>query len=183
MSSNHEAAFKAAVAERERQICIDLLRSTPELTLGEIQRLSKGELGRVLSTVTIADLIAGVARPSGGAAPAPAAKPAKASGKAPRARAAAPAAEAPAEAPAPAAPAKASKPKKVETRTPAGRLAYDDAMLAALREMDGPVGVAALMGKVGGSNLQARAALNRLIAAGKITWAGKARGTRYMIEQ
>lgn len=183
MSSNHEAAFKAAVAERERQICIDLLRSTPELTLGEIQRLSKGELGRVLSTVTIADLISGVARPA-----APAAAP-KASRSAPAAKASRPRAAAPAPAaeaaPAPAEPAaaKPGKPRKVETRTPAGRLAYDEAMLQALREMEGPVGVAALMARVGGTNLQARASLNRLIAAGRITWAGKARGTRYMIEK
>lgn len=176
MLSNHEAAFKAAVAERERQICVDLLRTTPELTLVELQSLSNGDLGRVLSTVTIAELIAGVARPS--ASSAPTAKPEGV--KTTRARTSAP--EGLAQAPA-SAPTKASKPKEVETRTPAGRRAYDEGMLAALREMDEPVGVGPLMDKVGGSNLQARAALNRLIAQGKITWAGKARGTRYMIER
>ncbi|MCA9637779.1 MAG: hypothetical protein KC420_17250 [Myxococcales bacterium] len=224
MASKYESAFQAAVVDRERQICIDLLRQSPELTLGEIHKLSKGTLGRVLDAISVAELLSGhVADSTGGvtlAAPAPArrergagrkkaakvtrtargrgqapkkAAEAKAPEAAPEAKAApAPAKAAPAPAKAGAAPAEAkaeAKPEakssarpEVETRTPAGRTAYDEAIFAALGQLGGgPLGVAALMKVAGGSNLQARAALNRLIAAGRVTWTGKARGTRYSL--
>ncbi|HRI10441.1 MAG TPA: hypothetical protein PKW35_21625, partial [Nannocystaceae bacterium] len=76
---------------------------------------------------------------------------------------------------------KRARGKDVNVRTPAGRAEYETALLAALAEFTTPTGVSTLMGKVGGTNLQARAALNRLIEAGKITWVGKARGTKYSV--
>ena len=76
-------------------------------------------------------------------------------------------------------PVRASTPN---TRTAAGRAAYDQAMLDALAHVGGgPVASADLIAKAGGSTLQARASLNRLIEAGKVTFTGKARGTRYSI--
>ncbi len=77
----------------------------------------------------------------------------------------------------------AGKPGKVNTRTQAGRAAYDKAILDALQELDGgPVSGAQIKAKVGGTSLQARAALNRLIEAGSVTFEGKARGTKYSLK-
>jgi len=194
--SKFETAFKAAIAENERRILISTLLASPDLTLGELHKLSKGSLGRLFSEITISDLISGGA---GGASPAPAAgrrgKAARgasvgavspgrrgAAGKA--AAPAAPAAEA-------AAPAEAKsrggarpargKAKAVNTRTAEGRAEYDEALFQAVKDHGGPVGAGALIAKVGGTSLQARAGLARLIEAGRITWSGKARGTKYSV--
>ncbi len=185
MSSKYEAAFQAAVIDRERQICIDLLRETPELTLGEIHKLSKGSLGRIFDAISVAEILAGAASSA----------PAKPKGRVgrPRGSKSSPKAKAKAKAPAqqslveqaePAAAvedAVSEAPPTVNTRTPAGRAAYDKAIFQALTDIGEPVGVAKLMARAGGTNLQARAALNRLIDAGKVSWTGKARGTRYNV--
>jgi hypothetical protein len=42
-----------------------------------------------------------------------------------------------------------------------------------------PIGAGALRRKVGGTALQVRTALNRLIEAGRINYEGRARATRY----
>ena len=68
-----------------------------------------------------------------------------------------------------------------DVRTLAGRARYEGSLLAALAEAPDFTGVATLTEKVGGTNLQARAALNRLIEAGKVTWTGRARSTRYRL--
>lgn len=92
----------------------------------------------------------------------PAAKPAKAAAKA------APKAE-------------ASKPGKagVDTRAPSGRAKYDEAVLAAIKGAKGRVKAGDLRKKVGGTPLQIRTALHRLLTEGKIKSQGKARGTTY----
>lgn len=69
--------------------------------------------------------------------------------------------------------------KAVNTRTPAGREAYDQAVLAAVQAARGPIGAGPLRKKVGGTALQVRTALNRLIEAGRINYEGRARATRY----
>ena len=69
--------------------------------------------------------------------------------------------------------------KSVNTRTPAGRDAYDQAVLAAVAASRGPVGAGPLRKKVGGTALQVRTALNRLIEQGRINYEGRARATRY----
>ena len=71
--------------------------------------------------------------------------------------------------------------KAVNTRTAEGRTEYDEALFQAVKEHGGPVGAGALIAKVGGTSLQARAGLARLIEAGRITWSGKARGTKYSV--
>ena len=68
-----------------------------------------------------------------------------------------------------------------ETKTPAGRKRYDAAVVDAVRAAEGPVSASQLRSVVGGTPLQTRTALNRLIDAGKIKWTGKARGTRYRV--
>jgi len=189
--SKFETAFKAAIAENERRILISTLLAAPELTLGEIHKLSKGSLGRLFGEITIADLVSGGA---GGEARPAAASAGKSRGAAKsrggssssrarggKAKASAPAAEAaPAEGKARGAarPAR-GKAKPVNTRTAEGRAAYDEALFQAVKEHGGPVGAGALIAKVGGTSLQARAGLARLIEASRITWSGKARGTKY----
>ena len=75
------------------------------------------------------------------------------------------------------------KPGKVNTRTQAGREAYDNAILEALKELGGgPVSGAKIKAWIGGTPLQARTALNRLIEAGTVTFEGKARGTKYSLK-
>jgi hypothetical protein len=201
--SKFETAFKAAIAENERRILISTLLASPDLTLGELHKLSKGSLGRLFSEITISDLIsggggaissgasAGVSAPRRGPKPRGAAAGAAAGG-APKGRGAAAKAAAPAAPPeaAPAAEAKGrggavkvrgGKAKAVNTRTAEGRTEYDEALFQAVKEHGGPVGAGALIAKVGGTSLQARAGLARLIEAGRITWSGKARGTKYSV--
>jgi hypothetical protein len=69
--------------------------------------------------------------------------------------------------------------KRVDTRTPVGRDAYDEQVLAAVEGAKGPIGAGEVREQVGGTALQARTALNRLIEAGKINYEGRARATRY----
>lgn len=192
--SKFESTFKAAIAENERRILIDSLRASPDLSLGEIHKLSKGGLGRLFSEITIADLLgAGGSRPAAApaakrgrkaAAPAAAAPAAGRRGgkgkaaKAPKAEAAAPEA-APAEGKG--AKGRRGKAKAVNTRTAEGRAAYDESLFQAVKDAGGPAGAGALISVAGGTSLQARAGLARLIEAGRITWSGKARGTKYSV--
>ena len=199
--SKFETTFKAAIAENERRILIDSLRSSPDLTIGEIHRLSKGGLGKLFNEITIADLMGEGSQSSGGGASGRGGKRGGGSraggaesgagqatgqgGRRGRPRADAPAAEA--SAPAAAAEGKqgkqrrGGKAKAVNTRTAEGRAAYDEALFQAVKESGGPAGAGALISRAGGSSLQARAGLARLIEAGRITWSGKARGTKYSV--
>ncbi|HEY8378780.1 MAG TPA: hypothetical protein VIK91_19950 [Nannocystis sp.] len=179
--SKNVVSLVTAVETRKRQICIDLLRQNPELTLGELHQLARGELGKLLASITVGDLLQGTA---GAAAPRAAARPVRGGRKA---VAKAPAEAKPAKEPAAAAakPAKAQKPAEalpeVNTRTPAGRAAFDKAVLEALKAIGGPAGAGEIQRRVGGTNMQVRAAVNRLIEQGLVTWTGKARGTRYRV--
>ncbi|HWB79927.1 MAG TPA: hypothetical protein VG755_33410 [Nannocystaceae bacterium] len=79
-----------------------------------------------------------------------------------------------------AAPAAApGKKASVDTRAAAGRGKFDEAVLAAVKAAKGRVKANDLRKKVGGTSLQMRAALHRLIESGKIKSQGKARGTTY----
>ena len=71
--------------------------------------------------------------------------------------------------------------KAVNTRTPEGRAQYDVAVFDAVSAAGKPLGSSALRKKVGGTPLQLRTALNRLIESGKVTYEGKARATRYSL--
>ena len=198
--SKFETTFKAAIAENERRILIDSLRSSPELTIGEIHRLSKGGLGRLFNEITISDLMGGSpsqssggkrggGRGASGGGESGGAQ-AQAQGQAGigvrgrgRPRAEAPAAEAAGSAQAgegkQSKQRRVGKAKAVNTRTAEGRAEYDEALFQAVHESGGPAGAGSLIARAGGSSLQARAGLARLIEAGRITWSGKARGTKY----
>jgi hypothetical protein len=177
--SRFETTFKAAIADNERRILISTLRATPDLTLGELHKLSKGTLGRLFSEITLGQLISGEdAAPAGRKAVVRRGGRPKGGGEVKSAAASAPAGDAEVAAK----PGKrGGKAKAVNTRTPEGRAAYDEALFKALEASGAPTGAGALIGKVGGTSLQARAGLARLIEAGRITWTGKARGTKYSL--
>ncbi|MEZ4450829.1 MAG: hypothetical protein R3B09_15215 [Nannocystaceae bacterium] len=54
-------------------------------------------------------------------------------------------------------------------------------MLSALQEGGSAMSAEDLRSRVGGTPLQARAALGRLMEAGHVLWEGRARGTRYSL--
>ena len=73
------------------------------------------------------------------------------------------------------------KTKAVNTRTPEGRRAYDSAVYAAVEAAERPIKAPEITAQVGGTALQVRKSLARLIETGKVTWEGKARGMRYSV--
>ena len=79
-------------------------------------------------------------------------------------------------------PRPAARAKGVDVRTPTGRAAYDNAVLDVVGGAKSPVSAQAVRAKVGGTPPQARSALNRLIEAGKVGYAGRARATRYFLK-
>jgi len=177
--SRFENTFRSAVANAERDVVIAQIRANPEMTLSELGKLTSGELGPLLKGLTIGDLIAaaGTKAPKAPKAAAPKAGK-KAAPKASKGRGRKASAPAAAKAPAKA-PAKASA--EVETRTATGRERYDQSVLSAIKGFGKPMSAEELRASVGGTPLQARASLARLINAGTVTWEGKARGTRYSL--
>lgn len=69
--------------------------------------------------------------------------------------------------------------KDVNTRTPEGRKRYSEAVLKLVEESKGSISATEIRDRLGGTPLQVRAALNRWIEAGKITYHGQARAMRY----
>ncbi len=72
--------------------------------------------------------------------------------------------------------------RKVDTRTIDGRASYDQAVLGAIRAAGGEVDAPAVRARVGGTPMQFRASVTRLIEAGEVGYKGKARATRYFIK-
>lgn len=169
-----EQAFKNAVSDAKREVLVAQIRSHPEMTVSELGKLSTGDLGALLRLITIGDIMSTVNRakkrgpgrpPAAVSAPTPASTPAPA--LAPVTRRSAPKAAAPVSA------------GEVNTRTQEGREAYDKAILALLRSSSTPMAAPDLKGQLGGTSLQVRTALNRLISNAQVSYTGKARGTRY----
>lgn len=75
--------------------------------------------------------------------------------------------------------AAAASEDEVNTRTPAGRRAFDERVIKILKQTKTPISATEVRKLTGGTPLQVRTALNRLIEQGRIAWTGKARGTRY----
>jgi hypothetical protein len=191
--SKLETAFQAAIADSERRILIQKLSSSPDLTLGEILSLSKGELGHLFTSISISALLSGdssgparapgvekgsVGRSAGGGEPAKAGRQIKRQSPGPAVKAgrgATPAVERKG-------PTKgARRTQVINTRDIEGRVAYDEALFKAIESSGGPIGAATLIAKIGGTGLQARAGLARLIEAGRISWTGRTRGTKYSV--
>jgi hypothetical protein len=161
--SSFEREFNSAVEAVERDVFINLVCENPQLTLAELTKLGKGKFASLLGTVSVGDIIeggrgslrsAGVDVVPERKATTTAGKPVKAAGK--------------------------GKARSVNTRTPEGRRAYDHAVYLAVKESESPIKAPEITAKVGGTALQVRKALARLIETGAVTWEGKARGMRYM---
>ncbi|EDM74305.1 hypothetical protein PPSIR1_32225 [Plesiocystis pacifica SIR-1] len=84
-----------------------------------------------------------------------------------------------AEAPASADDSAPSLAEEVNTRTAAGRREYDARVLEFVENAPEPVSATEIRNVVGGTSLQVRKSVARLIEAERVTWQGKARGTRY----
>lgn len=69
--------------------------------------------------------------------------------------------------------------RDVNTRTPQGRQRYAEAVLKMVEESKGPIAASEIRERLGGTPLQVRAALNRWIQEGKISYQGQARAMRY----
>ncbi len=173
-----EQAFRDAVANAERDVMIQQIRSNTSMTVSDLIKLATSDdLGSVLRSITVGD----IAGAGGGGAAAAAAPGRKKVRRGPKGRKPAPSTPVVA-APAPVVAdvvAPSGPPAKVDTRTAKGRHAYDAAMLKALRGAGRAVSAPELARQVGGTPLQIRTSLSRLINGGKVTWTGRARGTRY----
>lgn len=147
--------FKAALEAGSRSAIIKALAAHPNATVAELRKLSQADsnLAKQFKAITIADLFA----------PITTTKPRLSVRRY--------------------GPGKAKAPEKsavqVNTRTPQERAAYDESLFKAVKTAGRPVGAAEIIAAAGGTPLQARAGLTRLIEAEMITWTGKARGTKY----
>jgi hypothetical protein len=104
-----------------------------------------------------------------------------ASGKAPKLRYAVP--EKPQEAQKTASAPRAKNAVRVSGRTIKGRATYEAAVLAALRDKGEQTPLSVLIKETGGTDNQLRAALRRLIAAGKVDRTGERDRTRYSVRR
>ena len=157
--SSFEREFNSAVEAVERDVFINLVCENPQLTLAELTKLGKGKFASLLSSVSVGDILEGA---RGGREPEEEVEgdgqaKVKAKGK--------------------------SKTKSVNTRTPEGRRHYDAAVLAVVEEAGRPIKAPEITSQVGGTALQVRKSLARLIDTGKVTWEGKARGMRYSLAE
>jgi hypothetical protein len=157
--STFEREFNSAVEAVERDVFINLVCENPQLTLAELTRLGKGKFAGLLSTVCVGDIIeaGGSGSLVRGAGDLKARNAKSKTGKA------------------------KLKTKPVNTRTPEGRNAYDNAVLEVVAQAERPIKAPEITAAVGGTALQVRKALARLIESEKITWEGKARGMRYSV--
>lgn len=178
--SKFEATFRNAVANAERDVMIEQIRSNPQMSLSELGKLATGELGSLLKGITIGEILGQISKP-GRAAPGKAAQkaapaPAKSSGGGRKSgRASGGGKESGGSS------KRGGAAKGVDTRTPAGREAYDTSMLNALKQVGKAAAAPELAAIVGGTPLQIRTSLARLIERGLVNWTGQARGTRYTL--
>jgi hypothetical protein len=160
--------MSAAVKDVQRAVFLDLIRSHPEMTLAELSKLSKGQFSGLLSTVTVGEVInAGREGERSTKMGAPGfhedededdedddARDDDDDGE---------------------------EGSDVNTRTAAGRREYDNRVLEFVRSSDDAVSATEIRNYVGGTSLQVRKSVARLIEAEQVTWQGKARGTRYSL--
>jgi hypothetical protein len=158
--SSFEREFNSAVEAVERDVFINLVVENPQLTLAELTRLGKGKFASLLGSISVGDIIAGSRNGRGGPLHAHEEGVRKGSSPAGKGKG-------------------KGKGKAVNTRTPEGRRAYDDAVYDIVRSAASPIKAPEITARVGGTALQVRKSLARLIEAGQVTWEGKARGMRY----
>lgn len=147
--SSFERDFNSAVEAVERDVFINLVIENPQLTLAELTKLGKGKFSGLLGSVSVGDIIEGGRGPVVGG---------ESSEDQTKAQA---------------------KARAVNTRTPEGRRSYDASVLRKVIESERPMKAPEITAVVGGTALQVRKALARLIEGEQVTWEGKARGMRY----
>ncbi len=149
--------FNADLERAQRGTVIDLLRSHRDVTLAELAAL-RDTHGDLVGSITLDELISGQPgtskRRRRGLRRKKAAK-GTTSGRRP------------------------GRPRKVDTRTAAGREAYDEAMLAAAIGQGDSASADQLRALIGGTSEQARSSLARLVDAKQVKRMGRGRGTRY----
>lgn len=158
--SSFEREMSAAVKDVQRAVFLDLIRSHPEMTLAELSKLSKGQFASLLSSVTVGEVI-------------------NAGREGERARLAAAAGGGDLDLEEDDDDDDGEESGDVNTRTAAGRREYDNRVLEFVRESDDAVSATEIRSHVGGTSLQVRKSVARLIETEQVTWHGKARGTRY----
>ena len=154
--------MSAAVKDVQRAVFLDLIRSHPEMTLAELSKLSKGQFSSLLSSVTVGEVINAGREGAAKLAAAPSAgheddeddedEDEDEDG---------------------------DEASDVNTRTAAGRREYDNRVLEFVRDSDDAVSATEIRNHIGGTSLQVRKSVARLIETEQVTWQGKARGTRY----
>jgi hypothetical protein len=178
------AAYELAMSSAAVDALQRLLADNPSASVSDLHALVSEHPN--LGGVTLGQLVGGSA-PAKAAPPARTAKP-KAAKKRPTAKRqpakAATGAQAPSAPVAAPAPAQQSAPRdKWDTRTAEGREALDRAVMEALAVFGGvSVSAEAIRARLDVSPDQLRRSLNRHIEAGKVSFSGQARGTRYSIE-
>lgn len=142
--------MSAAVKDVQRSVFLELIRSHPEMTLAELSKLSKGQFSGLLASVTVGEVI----NAGHEVARSPVAAVSTSAGP-------------------------GEIPDEVNTRTAAGRREYDARVLEFIQESEDAVSATEIRNHIGGTSLQVRKAVARLIETERVTWHGKARGTRY----
>jgi len=191
--STFSKQFSAAAQTKKRVAVIDLLRRSPKTSLEQLGKLI-GEHGKLLGSIKLSDILV-VEEPKAQVPPKKKSKVVKSSksvAKAPRG----PGAD---DVLAPrrfqgarhglvgnrhrgdGQQAEAEVLRVVNTRTPEQRQAYDRKVFDTLRQLGANQGAPEIAKVAGGTPLQVRTALARLIELGKVTWSGKARGTMYSL--
>lgn len=163
--SSFEREMSAAVKDVQRAVFLDLIRSHPEMTLAELSKLSKGQFSSLLSSVTVGEVInAGREGDRSTKMVTPSFEDDEdeqdededddEDGE---------------------------EGSDVNTRTAVGRREYDNRVLEFVRNSSDAVSATEIRNHVGGTSLQVRKAVARLIETEQVTWQGKARGTRYSL--
>jgi hypothetical protein len=178
--SSFEREMSAAVKDVQRSVFLDLIRSHPEMTLAELSKLSKGQFSGLLSSVTVGEVInAGREfsdteaheEESSGSAVLMSSMSSMSSGASGGTLGSLRALTS----------GDAESDEEVNTRTAVGRREYDLQVLAFIRESDEAVSATEIRNHIGGTSLQVRKSVARLIESEQVTWQGKARGTRYSL--
>ncbi|MCA9686318.1 MAG: hypothetical protein KC457_29395 [Myxococcales bacterium] len=152
--ANITAVFQDALADQARAALVEVVTRNPKITLKDLRQLVADS--PALGAITLDEL-------TGGGKAMPAGKGRRKGGGG-------------------GGKAAAGGGGKRNVRTESGREAFDAEVLAALKAAGGEsVGAGELRAALDADPTQLRAALNRLIEKGVLTFTGKARGTRYTL--
>jgi hypothetical protein len=164
--ANLSSAFQDALADQAKSALVTIVAENPKTTVRDLKELISDN--PALGTLTLSELLG-----ASGRAPARKGPPAKAK----------PAARTPGGgASAVGGGAVGGGAHKRNVRTEAGREAFENEVLEALKAQGGDtVAATQLRESIDAEPTQLRTALNRLIERGLVTFTGKARGTRYSL--